>query len=218
MFTASGATGTGRTGVGMGSVVEGTKAFGPGTGNGSGTTRAAAEGGDAGVWTGTGEGIRAGAGVQVGCRVGLGLAVGDERGVAVGAGVAVGLRRSGAAATAADGEPEERWSTATAAGTWGATVPLNSMPSRTPSATRPVAVCCTPQRRRESLGSAARRRPAEIITASRAVPRRRARCNTAWARPFCTRAFRPGRATSALSCRFCTTDIVHPTSIVPSLN
>ena len=79
MLMASAATGTGRTGVGIGSVLE-NSGWMPGSkvGKGDGTTSTTGEGEDVGIGLDVGEGVAVGRDAPVGSGVELGTIVGRE--------------------------------------------------------------------------------------------------------------------------------------------
>jgi len=149
MLTTSEATGTGRTGVGMGSVVEGTNPSGPGMGKGSGTTRTTGE--RVGTREGVGIGLEAGEGVEVGegAKVGQGVKVGWSITLAVveeiGRSVAIStgeLRGAEAIAALAGGSANNGRPTAHPT--------ITTSRNNIPSAGSPVTTCCAPHWRWES--------------------------------------------------------------------
>jgi hypothetical protein len=174
MLTASAATGTGKTGVGMGSVVDGTKASGPGMGKGSGTTRATSEGvgegigKDVGVGLGVDDRVWVGKGVSVRRGVGLGVVEGIEGAVAVGG---EEPRETGAIAAMAGGS----------ASSGGPTIHPTITVSRSniAAAGSPAIACRIPCRRREGLGKGPVARFAAATPEGEAATRRHAHCRAA---------------------------------------
>jgi hypothetical protein len=157
----------------MGSVVEGTKAFGPGMGKGSGTTGATGEEAGEGEGEGEGEGIgvgvgvsdegKVGEGVWVAFGMGLGVAEGIGKSAAVGGGELRGTeaRAAMAGVSAISGRPTIHPVTATSK-------------NNKPSAGSLAAACCALRRCREGPDAGRASHLARAVSEGRRATRRHA--------------------------------------------